>query len=86
MLKDLIYIKKYRKSYNVFISTGNSLFLRNWQNPGKQPFGNVSISISALASALELAFEYTYSLLHKSYIPIVFYKYKALLEMKVNSL
>ena len=63
--QDLICNKEYGKSYRSFISRANSFFsIRNGQNPGKRPLGNLGIRISVLALTSELACEYNYSLLH----------------------
>ena len=65
----LICIKEYGKSYKFVISRTNSFFsIRNGQNQGKRPFGNLGMGISALASSSESACEYNYSLFVKHVI------------------
>ena len=71
--KGLICIKEYRKPYKFFISRANSFFyIRNWQNSGKRPLGNLGMGISVLASASESACEYNYSLLHSMIVIYLF--------------
>ena len=65
LVRSLICIKEYEKSYKFFIFRANSFFsIRNWKNPGKRPLGNLSMGISVFALASESAREYNYSLLH----------------------